>query len=117
MRRAVLLAAVGGLVLAAGAGAQLVPLQTCHAAFPCSMPFGLRPANSLANNPYGNVSSTLIGVETGIDNGLHAKVVTWPAPQDPSEFAARIFLNRNPQFGKAAPTRTPTPAPRTSPPG
>jgi hypothetical protein len=111
LKRAGLLAAVGMIMLAATATAQLVPLERCHAAYPCSLPFGLRPADSLANNPYGSVGSTLIGVKSGLENGLKPKVVTWPVSQDPSEFAARIFVQKNPQLANSAsaPTRTPTP--------
>ena len=109
MRRAALCAAVGLTVLAAftpAASAQLVPLARCHAAIPCSIPYGLRPADAVSNLPDAGFGNSLIGVGLGVDNGLKPRLAVSPVSEDPVESAARLYVKRNPL--KA---RTPTPAP------
>ena len=87
--------------------AQLVPITTCHAAIPCSIPFGLRPADSLANNPYGNSGNTGPVVATSVDAALKPRLVMRPVSEDPADSAARIFVKRNPHL--LGPTPRPTP--------
>ena len=103
MRRAALVGLAAFLAFAAGAAAQLVPVSTCHAALPCSIPYGLRPADSLANNPYGNVSNTGPVVATSIDQGWKPRLVVKPVSEDPAEYAARIFVRKNPHLSKPTP--------------
>lgn len=109
---AVLLAAV-----AAGAAAQLVPVTRCNGALPCSIPYGLRPADAAAWTPGAQVGqgNTALSVSTGIEQ-LNPKIDMRPAPQDPSEFAARIYVKKNPlPKTTPGPTPVPTPAPAARP--
>jgi hypothetical protein len=119
MRRAALLGALAVAALAAVASAQLVPLARCHAAFPCSVPYGLRPADAVANNPDAALGNSLIGV--GVDGALKPRIVASPVSSDPSEDAARLYVKKFPLKPKttgtpapkaaAAPKATPTPGP------
>ena len=108
MRRAPLVGFATWLAFAAITRAQLVPLSTCHAALPCSIPYGLRPADSLANNPYGTVGNTgpVVATSIGLGLGLQPRLVVKPVAQDPSEYAARAFVRKNPLV-KPAPVPTP----------
>jgi len=90
--------------------AQLVPLTRCQAAFPCSVPYGLRPADAVTNLPDARLGNSLIGAGVGLDNGLKVRVAVSPVSEDPSEGAARLFLRKNPLKPKATPTPGPTPA-------
>ena len=102
-------AAIGMLLASSGAlRAQLVPLSRCHAAFPCSVPYGLRPADAAANLPDAGYGNTLIGV--GVDNALKPRIIGSPLSSDPVEDAARLYVKKNPL--KA---RTPTPRPDAKP--
>jgi hypothetical protein len=104
MRRAAFLAVVG--VLAAGsAGAQLVPLARCQAAYPCNLPYGLRPADAVANLPDARGGSTLISV--GVDGAFKPRVIAPPVSGDFAEDAARLYVLKHP----LPPTAKPTPAP------
>ena len=87
--------------------AQIVPLSRCQAAIPCSIPFGLRPADATAFSPYARSGNVGISVSAGVEEGLKPKVDRIPVSEDPSERAARIFVMRNPYA--AGPTKTPTP--------
>ncbi|HKD20348.1 MAG TPA: hypothetical protein VKG23_21040 [Thermoanaerobaculia bacterium] len=110
MKRVALLAAVGFAGLSAVARAQLVPLTRCQAAFPCSMPYGLRPADAVMNLPDARLGNTL--VSAAVDGALKPRLVA--PPHDSSDFAedaARLFVRKNP----LAPTSTPTPAPTATP--
>ena len=111
MKRAALLAAAG-LAFGSGAAAQIVPLTTCHAAIPCSIPFGLRPADSLAHSPYGSAgqSNTLIAVGARVEQGLKPRVIKPPVSEDPVENAVRLYVKKNPP--PARPTPSPTPGPQ-----
>jgi hypothetical protein len=106
MRRTGALAVVALALLAAPAGAQLVPLARCQAAFPCSVPYGLRPADAVANLPDARLGNSLVGV--GVDSALKPRVLSWPISSDPVEDAARIYVKKNPL---KAPRATPSPAP------
>lgn len=97
------------LAFSPGAFAQIVPLSRCQAAIPCSIPFGLRPADATAFSPYAKTGNAAVSVS--IDDDLKLKVDRPPISEDPSERAARIFVKRNPY--PAAPTPTPTPAPES----
>ena len=112
MKRALLLLALSQLAFASGLGAQLVPLSQCGAAIPCSIPYGLRPADAAALSPYGRVgpSNSAIAVSAGIEEGLKPRVVTRAVAEDPSERAARLFVKRNPFLSARTPTPTPRPA-------
>ena len=91
--------------------AQIVPLSRCQAAIPCSIPFGLRPADATAFSPYARTGNVGISVSAGVEEGLKPKLDRIPVSEDPSERAARIFVMRNPYA--LGPTKTPTPrAPR-----
>ncbi|HWZ85639.1 MAG TPA: hypothetical protein VN032_05520 [Thermoanaerobaculia bacterium] len=105
MKRTAFAAAVLLTAFAAAAAAQLVPLARCHAAFPCSAPYGLRPADAVSNLPDAAVGSSLIGIGVGLDNGFKPRLAAPAASEDPAESAARMFVHRNPLR-----TRTPTPA-------
>jgi hypothetical protein len=110
VRRSALAGFAGFVALAAGAAAQLVPVSTCHAALPCSIPYGLRPADAvqnLANNANGGPGNTAFSL--GFNSNLNVRLIT-PIAQDPSEYAARLFVRKNPQLVK--PTPAPTPAAR-----
>jgi hypothetical protein len=109
MRRAAAPAFVLFCGVAAAARAQLVPLTSCHAALPCSIPYGLRPADSVANNPNANASNTAIGMHTGLENGIHPKLISRPVSEDPSDVAARVFFHRNPQLTRSTPVPAPAP--------
>ena len=112
MRRAALFGLAGFLALAAGADAQLVPVSTCHAALPCSIPYGLRPADAvqnLANNANGGPGNTAMTL--GINSNMQVRLVK-PISEDPTDFAARLFVKKNPHLVK--PTPAPTPAPKTN---
>lgn len=114
MRRARLLAALGGLLCAATASAQLVPLARCHAAIPCSIPYGLRPADAVANLPDARLGNSLVGVGVGLDNGLKPRLAVSPVSEDPVEAASRLYVRKNP-LKSAKPGATPTPGPKTAP--
>ncbi len=102
-------AAIGMLLASSGAlRAQLVPLSRCHAAFPCSVPYGLRPADAAANLPDAGYGNTLVGV--GLDNALRPRMIAWPISGDPVDDAARLYVKKNPLK-----PRTPTPGPAATP--
>ncbi|MEX1243660.1 MAG: hypothetical protein WEB59_00730 [Thermoanaerobaculia bacterium] len=107
MRRRARLAAVAFLAAAPGVFAQIVPLARCNAALPCSIPFGLRPADATAFSPYAKTGqgNAAISVSAGVEEGLKPRIDQPAISEDPSERAARIFVKRNP----IAPTVTPTP--------
>ncbi len=110
MRRAALVGLAGFLAFAARAQAQLVPISTCHAALPCSIPYGLRPADSvqnLANNANGGPGNTALTL--GLHDNMKIRLIT-PVSDDPSEYAARIFVKKNPPLVKPTPAPTPAPA-------
>ncbi len=96
------------LALCAAAQAQIVPLSRCHAAIPCSIPFGLRPADAAALSPYAATGqgNTAVAVGAGIEEGLKPRVLRPAASEDPVESAARLYVKRNP------PKPTPTPGPK-----
>jgi hypothetical protein len=109
MRRTALFAAAGLMALAGTAAAQLVPLTRCQAAFPCSVPYGLRPADAVANLPDARLGNTFVG---GTVNGsFQTQLVAPHASSDPAEDAARLYVRKNP----LPPTSTPTPAPTAAP--
>jgi hypothetical protein len=106
MRRAALAGLLGFLSLEAATAAQLVPVSTCHAALPCSIPYGLRPADAVqhlanANGGPGNTAMTV-----GVNESLKVKLVK-PVSEDPVEYAARIFVRKNPQLARPAAAPTP----------
>jgi hypothetical protein len=106
MRRAALAGLLGFLALAASTAAQLVPISTCHAALPCSIPYGLRPADAVqhlanANGGPGNTAMTV-----GVNESLKVKLVK-PVSEDPAEYAARVFVRKNPKLVKLTPVPTP----------
>lgn len=108
-RRAVAAAVAATLVLTAGARAQLVPLARCHAAYPCNLPYGLRPADAVANLPDAQLGNTLIGV--GVDGQFRLRVLAPPVSPDFSAAAARLYVKQHP----LAPAASPTPAAKTDP--
>ena len=113
MRRAALLAAAGLTAFTAAAFAQLVPLARCHAAIPCSIPYGLRPPAAVANLPEAGFGNSLIGVGLRVDNGLKPRLAVSPVSEDPAESAARMFVHRNPLKAKTpAAASTPAPTPK-----
>ena len=103
MRRAALLGAAMCLA-AAAADAQLVPLARCHAAYPCNLPYGLRPADAVTNLPDAQLGNTLIGV--GVDNAFKPRLISSPVSSDFAEDAARLYVLKHP----LKPTAKPTPA-------
>ena len=103
MRRAVLVAALFA-ALPAAASSQLVPLARCHAAYPCAIPYGLRPADAVTNLPDAQLGNALIGV--GVDNAFKPRLIASPVSADPVEGAARLYVRKNP-----LPAKTPTPKP------
>ncbi|MGE5413517.1 MAG: hypothetical protein ACM3NW_05025 [Syntrophomonadaceae bacterium] len=104
MRRAALVAA--GLLLASGAArGQLVPLARCHAAYPCSLPYGLRPADAVANLPDAQLGNALVGV--GVDGALKPRLISPPVSGDFAENAARLYVLKNPPPAKPSPTPPP----------
>ena len=109
MTRADLLAAAGFVAFAATARGQLVPLTRCQAAFPCSVPYGLRPADAVVNLPDARLGNTLVG--GAVNGALQPRLVAPHASSDPAEDAARIYVRKNP----LPPTSTPTPAPTAAP--
>ena len=111
MRRAALLGALAIAALPAAASGQLVPLARCHAAYPCSVPYGLRPADAVANNPDAALGNSLIGV--GVDGAFKPRIVTSPVSSDPSEDAARLYVRKFPLKSK---TGTPAPKAADAPP-
>ncbi len=114
MSRRALLAASLLLGAASGSRAQIVPLSRCNAAIPCSIPFGLRPADSVGFSPYAKTGqgNTAISVSAGIEEGLKPKIDKVPVSEDPSERAARIFVKRNPLSARPTPSPTVTPGPK-----
>jgi len=117
MKRAAFAAAVLLTAFAEAALAQLVPLARCHAAFPCSVPYGLRPADAVSNLPDATGGNSLIGLGLGLDNGFKPRLAAPAASEDPAESAARMYVHRNPLRTRtptpaAAPAPAPTPAPR-----
>jgi hypothetical protein len=105
---AIAAAVLAAVAVAAPAAAQLVPLTFCRSAIPCNIPFGLRPADSVAGSPYARTGNAVVSVSAGVEEGLKPRVNRSPISEDPSEFAARIFLRRNPP---PAHRLLPTPAP------
>ena len=103
MRRAGLFAV--GLLVAGAARAQLVPLARCHAAYPCNLPYGLRPADAVANLPDAQLGNALIGV--AVNGALKPRLAVSPVSSDFAEDAARLYVLKHP----LPPTAKPTPAP------
>jgi len=99
------LAALGavGLLVGGVASAQLVPLARCHAAYPCNVPYGLRPADAVMNLPDAQLGNTLIGV--AVDGAFKPRLAVSPVSNDFAEDAARLYVLRHPI--KAAVTPTP----------
>ena len=93
MRRAALAAAVA-MALAAVARAQLVPLARCQAAYPCNLPYGLRPADAVANLPDARLGNTLIGVS--VDGAFKPRLAVSPVSRDFAEDAARLYVLKHP---------------------
>jgi hypothetical protein len=75
-----------------------VPLTRCNAAIPCSIPFGLRPADAVTLSPYARTGAgnAAFSVSAGVEEGLKPRVDTPPVSEDPSDRAARLFVKRNP---------------------
>jgi hypothetical protein len=112
MRRAALLSAAAltsVAVFSTAASAQLVPLARCHAALPCSIPYGLRPSDAVSNNPDAGIGNSLIGI--ALDGGLKPRLAVAPISEDPVESAARMYVHRNP----IRKSPTPTPAAKAEP--
>ena len=109
MKRVAQLAAMALVALAGTAAAQLVPLTRCQAAFPCSVPYGLRPADAVVNLTDARLGNTLVG--GAVDGALKPRLVAPHASSDPAEDAARLYVRKNP----LPPTSTPTPAPTAVP--
>jgi len=107
------LAAAVLLAVAAEAGAQLVPVTRCNSAIPCSIPFGLRPADAAAWTPGAKVGqgNTAVSVSAGVEDGLKPKIDRPPVSEDPVEAAARMYVRRNPAPATPRPTAAPTPRP------
>jgi hypothetical protein len=99
---------IAALAVGSPAAAQLVPVSRCQAAIPCSIPFGLRPVDSVAGSPYAHAGNAAISVSAGVEEGLRPKIDRPRVSEDPVEFAARVFVRRNP-----LPPPRPTPAPRS----
>jgi hypothetical protein len=110
MRRAGLLVAFALAGVSAIAVGQLVPLARCHAAYPCSVPYGLRPADAVANNPDAALGNSLVGV--GVDNAFKPRLLSSPVSSDPSEAAARRYVKKYPLRPKT--TGTPGPGPKAT---
>lgn len=102
MRRAALVGAGLFVVAAAAARAQLVPLARCHAAYPCNLPYGLRPADAVTNLPDAQLGNALIGV--GVDSALKPRLISSPVSADFAEDAARLYVLKHPLSAKPAPT-------------
>jgi hypothetical protein len=64
----------------------------------------------VAGSPYARTGqgNAVISVSAGIEEGLKPRIDRHPVPEDPSEFAARIFVRKNPP-PVAAPTPFPAP--------
>jgi fermentation-respiration switch protein FrsA (DUF1100 family) len=113
MRRVALFAAAGLTALAGTAAAQLVPLTRCQAAFPCSAPYGLRPADAVANLPDARLGNVVVG---GAIGGAFQLRLAAPHPSsDPAEDAARLYVRKNPLLPTPTPTLAPTAAPTAKP--
>ncbi len=110
MRRAALAGLAGFLALTASATAQLVPISTCHAALPCSIPYGLRPADSVQNLANANGGPGNTALSLGLHDNMKIQLIK-PISDDPSEYAARLFVKKNPRLVKPTPAPTPAPAP------
>jgi hypothetical protein len=109
MRRIALFAAAGLVAWAGAAAGQLVPLTRCQAAFPCSVPYGLRPADAVANLPDARLGNAVVG---GAINGAFKTRLVAPHPSsDPAEEAARLYVRKNPLQPTPTPTLAPTAAP------
>ena len=106
------LAAAVLLAVTAEAGAQLVPVTRCNSAIPCSIPFGLRPADAAAWTPGAKVGqgNTAVSVSAGVEEGLKPRIDRPPVSEDPVEAAARMYVRRNPAPPTPKPTPRPTPA-------
>jgi hypothetical protein len=112
MRRLALVAA-GLAAFVATANAQLVPLTRCQAAFPCSVPYGLRPADAVVNLPDARLGNTLAGV--AVNGAFQLRLAAPHASSDPAEDAARLYVRKNPLPPTSTPTPAPTPAPTAKP--
>jgi hypothetical protein len=110
MNRVALLAAAAIAGFAGSASGQLVPLARCQAALPCSIPYGLRPADAVANLPDAGLGNTLVGV--AVDGALKPRIAAPAMSSDPVEAAARIYVKKNPLPERAS-TPAPTPVPRS----
>ncbi len=112
MRRIACLVGAASVAVAAAAAGQLVELTRCHAAIPCSIPFGLRPSSTVANSPFANggPGNTAIGFHAAVEYPLKPRLIRPPVSEDPVESAARLYVKKNPL--KLTPVSTPTPAPR-----
>lgn len=105
MRRALFAAVVGAAMSGAPAGAQLVPLTRCHAAYPCNMPYALLPADAAKNLPDAQLGNTLIGV--GVNGALQPRLAVSPVSSDFAADAARLYVLKHPLPPPAKPTPLP----------
>lgn len=117
MTRRSLAAAAWLLAAAAPVPAQLVPVTRCNSAIPCSIPYGLRPADAAAWTPGAKVGqgNVAVSVSAGIEEGLKPKVDRPPVSEDPVEVAARMYVRKNPAPVAPKPTAAPTPGPTPRP--
>ena len=117
MRPLTLLAAFALAAVAADARAQLVPIQDCGTAIPCSIPKGFVPADAAPWIPNARLGggSGLFSFSAGIEESLKLSLVTRPPEEDESERAARLFVKKYPAFTLRPPAPAPTPAPATPP--
>jgi hypothetical protein len=118
MKRLTLLAAFALAAAAADAGAQLVPVQDCGTAIPCSIPKGFVPADAAPwiPNARAGAGSGLFSFSAGIEESLKLSLDTRPVEESDSERAARLFVRKYPAFTLRPPPPAPTPAPPAAPP-
>ncbi|HEX4439851.1 MAG TPA: hypothetical protein VH854_07250 [Thermoanaerobaculia bacterium] len=111
IRRASAAAAFLLLTLTTAARGQLVPITRCQAAIPCSIPYGLRPADAAAWTPGARIGQGNTAISVRVDERLKPEVQAPNVSEDPTERAARIFMRKNP-LPTPKPTSKPTPAPK-----
>lgn len=108
-----ILLAAAVLAAAPAARAQFVQLTRCQAAYPCSVPFGLRyKPDPLLAAAYGNVPNTVFSGRIDPGRLLQTPVVDLSKAVENQDFArdaARVFVLRHPA-PKATPAAPPDPA-------
>lgn len=111
---------VSCLLAADAAVAQFVPMTSCRAAFPCSIPYGVQyNPDPLVMGPYAAPANSAISFRTTLDARPTITIDIRPRDNTPIDAAVRTFLQQYPTTNKpvtAAPRDPEKAEPKPTPP-